>query len=84
MASPAIEALKKLFPTEQLALTGTDEHEKLNSSYLSSLENEIAPAAIFLPKSADDVAKFITTIKGFAVNGSAQFASRLFPNAYKL
>lgn len=78
MASPAVEALQKLFPTEQLALAGTDEYHKVNSSYLSSLESEIAPAAVFLPKSADDVSKFITTIKDFALDGSAQFASKLF------
>ncbi|KAK7700963.1 hypothetical protein SLS64_010557 [Diaporthe eres] len=76
MASPAIEALKSVFPTEQLALPGTDEYAKLNSSYLSFLESEIAPAAIFLPKTADEVAKFITAIKSYTLNGSAQFAIR--------
>lgn len=79
MSSPAVEALKELFPVEQLVLAGTDEYEKLNSSYLSSLENEIAPTAIFLPKTADDVANFITTIESFALDGSAKFASKLFP-----
>ena len=79
MASLAVEALKELFPTEQLALLGTEEYEKLNHTYLSSLESKIAPAAIFLPKSAEDVAKFITTIKGYALDGSAQFASMLCP-----
>lgn len=76
MSSPAVDALKELFPVEQLALAGTDEYEQLNSSYLSSLESEIAPAAIFLPKTADEVAKFITTIKSFALDGSAKFAIR--------
>ena len=79
MASPVIEALKGVFSTEQLALSGTEEYEKLNSSYLSCLESEITPAAIFLPKTADDVAKFITTIKSYALDGSAKFASQLFP-----
>lgn len=79
MASPAVEALKKLFSTEQLALAGADEYHKLNSSYLSSLESEIAPAAVFLPQTADDVSKFITTIKDFALDGSVKFASKLFP-----
>lgn len=79
MPSPAVKALKELFPAEQLALAGTEEYEKLNSSYLSSLESEIAPAAIFLPKTADDVGKFITTIKDFALDGSAQFAGNRFP-----
>lgn len=83
MASPAVEALQKLFPTEQLALAGTDEYHKVNSSYLSSLESEIAPAAVFLPKTADDVSKFITTIKDFALDGSAQFASKLFLSTRK-
>ncbi|KAL1867476.1 hypothetical protein Daus18300_006320 [Diaporthe australafricana] len=76
MASPAIEALKNAFPAEQVALAGTDEFEKLNSSYLSSLEGEIVPSGIFLPRSADDVAKFVTTIKAHALDGSAQFAIR--------
>ncbi|KAJ0116703.1 FAD-binding domain-containing protein [Diaporthe amygdali] len=76
MASSAIETLKKVFPSEQLAIAGTGEFEKLNSSYLSSLESEIAPAGIVLPKSADDVAKFINTIKQSAVDGSALFAIR--------
>lgn len=78
MAPSAVEALQKLLSAEQLALAGTDEYHKLNSSYLSSLESEIAPAAIFLPKTAGDVSKFITTIKDFALDGSAQFASKLF------
>ncbi|KAI3394085.1 hypothetical protein diail_3209 [Diaporthe ilicicola] len=76
MASPAIEALENAFPAEQLALAGTDDFEKLNSSYLSSLEGEIVPSGIFLPKSAVDVAKFITTIKAYAIDGLAQFAVR--------
>lgn len=79
MSSTAVEALKRVFPTEQLALAGTDEYEKLNSSYLSLLESEIAPAAIFLPKTADDVSRFITTIKGFVLDGSAHFASKILP-----
>lgn len=79
MSSPALNALKELFPAEQLVLAGTEEYEKLNSSYLSSLESELAPAAIFLPKTADDVSKFITDIKSFALDGSAKFASKLFP-----
>lgn len=32
MPSPAVAALKVLFPVEQLALAGTDEYDKLNSS----------------------------------------------------
>lgn len=78
MAPSAVEALQKLFSAEQLALAGTDEYRKLNSSYLSSLESEIAPAAIFLPKTADDVSIFITTIKDFALDVSARFASKSF------
>lgn len=40
MSSLAVEALKELFPAGQLVLAGTEEFEKLNSSYLSSLESE--------------------------------------------
>lgn len=79
MASSAVEALKNLFPAEQLALAGSDEYQKLNSSYLSTLESEVEPAAIFLPRTAGDVSKFINTIKDFALDGPAQFSSTLPP-----
>lgn len=75
MASSAIDALKQAFSTEQLVLAGTDEFTKLNSSYLSSLESDVTPTAVFLPKSNDDVAKFVTVVKPFALDGSAPFAS---------
>jgi len=77
MSFPAVETLRHAFPAEQLALYGfDDEFGKLNSSYLSSLESEIVPTGIFLPNSAEDVSKFITIFKEYALDGlSGQIAS---------
>lgn len=75
MTSPAIDALTKSFGSEQLLLAGTEECEKLNKSYLSCLESDLTPAAIFVPKNVDDVAKFVETIGPFAADGTMPFAS---------
>ncbi|KAF2865235.1 hypothetical protein BDV95DRAFT_260051 [Massariosphaeria phaeospora] len=75
-ASKAIEALKEVFPADQLAVGGTEEFDKLNNSYLSLLQSELVPAAIFLPKSKDEVVKFVQTIKPFALTGDVSFAIR--------
>lgn len=77
MASQAIEALKNAFSSEQLVLAGTDEFNKLNSSYLSDTASDVTPTVMFLPKSTDDVAKFVAVVKPFALDGSAPFASKL-------
>lgn len=81
MSFSAVETLRNAFPPEQLVLYGVDdEFGKLNSSYLSSLENEIIPTGIFLPKSAEDVSKFITIFKEYALDGvSGQIASMPHP-----
>lgn len=57
--SKAIEALKEAFPSDQLAGSGTEEFDKLNKSYLSLLQSDLKPAAIFPPRSKDEVAKFV-------------------------
>lgn len=75
MTSPAIEALAKSFTSEQLLLAGTDEYKELNKSYLSCLESDLTPAAIFIPKNVDEVAKFVETIGPFAADGTMPFAS---------
>lgn len=80
MAFPAIETLSKSFSSEQLLLAGTEECKKVNKSYLSCLESDLAPAAIFLPKNVDDVAKFVETISPFAVDGTMPFASKYIPS----
>lgn len=75
MGSTAIEALGKSFSGEQWLLAGTDEFEKFNKSYLSCLESDLTPSAIFVPKTVDDVAKFVETIGAFATDGTTIFAS---------
>ncbi|KAF2106111.1 hypothetical protein BDV96DRAFT_591461 [Lophiotrema nucula] len=74
--SEAIETIRKTFPIDQLVLSGTAEFEKLNKSYLSLLQSELEPAAIFLPRSSDDVIKFVRIFEPFALEGDAQFAVR--------
>lgn len=74
--SEAFEALQGTFPSEQLALAGTEEYDKLNNSYYSFWQSDISPATIFLPKSKHDVAQFVQTFKPFALDGAAQFAIR--------
>ncbi|KAH8898456.1 FAD-binding domain-containing protein [Thozetella sp. PMI_491] len=72
MASPeAIEALKAAFPSDQVSLPGTEAYKRLNSSYLCLLQSEIMPAAIFQPKTKEDVAKFLQIVKD---DGATQFA----------
>ncbi|KAI1503820.1 FAD-binding domain-containing protein [Biscogniauxia marginata] len=75
-AVPTIEALKKVFPAEQLYVRGTDEFDKTNGSYLSALENDITPAAIVLAKTTKDVSNFLITIKPFIASGETAFAIR--------
>lgn len=74
--SKAIAALKKAFPSHQLTACDTEEFQKLNKSYLSMLQSDLEPAAIFLPHSRDEVAEFKRIIEPFALNGDAQFAVR--------
>ncbi|KAI0023355.1 FAD-binding domain-containing protein [Xylariomycetidae sp. FL0641] len=77
MAAPsAIDTLQKLFPADQLCLRGADGFDDLNASHLSALENEIAPAAILLPKSSHDVSTFLKAIKPFVERHEATFAIR--------
>lgn len=79
MSFPAVETLRNTFPAEQLAFYGFDNgFGELNSSFLSSLESEIIPTGIFLPKTAEDVSKFIMVFKDYALDGlSGQIASML-------
>ncbi|KAJ4415351.1 hypothetical protein N0V82_007401 [Gnomoniopsis sp. IMI 355080] len=76
MTSPALQALANSFPNEQLLLAGTDEFIKLNKSYLSCLESDLTPAAIFVPNNVDDVAKFVGVIAPFSIDGDMPFAIR--------
>jgi FAD/FMN-containing dehydrogenase len=74
--SKAIGALKEAFPHDHLTIDGTEEFEKLNKSYLSLLQSDLEPAAIFLPRNRDDVAKFVRIIRPFALDSNVQFAIR--------
>ncbi|KAK7749285.1 hypothetical protein SLS62_008254 [Diatrype stigma] len=74
-ASKAINALKEALPGSHLALPGTEEYETLNTgTYMSGLCIDITPGAIFQPKSKDEVAAFVRTIKPFVASGDAAFA----------
>ena len=72
----AINALRAAFLGDQIAVQGTEDYNKLNNSYLSLLQSEIKPAAIFLPRNKHDVAKFVQLIAPFALDGNIQFAIR--------
>jgi FAD/FMN-containing dehydrogenase len=76
MTSQAIEALKQSFPDDQWLVRGTEEFAKINKSYLSLLQSDLEPAAIFLPRDKNEVARFVKLIQPFALNGDAQFAIR--------
>lgn len=80
MTSSAIDTIAKSFSGGQLLLAGTEECKKLNKSYLSCLESDLTPAAIFLPKNVDDVAKFVEVIGPLAVDGTMPFASKYLPS----
>jgi FAD/FMN-containing dehydrogenase len=72
----AIKALQAKFPAPQILLRGTDEFTNRNKSYLSTLESDLTPAAIFQPKSTEEVSQFlqtVTPIKGpFAIRDAGQ------------
>jgi FAD/FMN-containing dehydrogenase len=74
--SKAIEALKASFPNDRFAVGNTEEFAELNTSYLSLLQSDLEPAAIFLPHNKDEVSKFVRQIKPFALDGEVQFAIR--------
>ncbi|TGJ88729.1 hypothetical protein E0Z10_g92 [Xylaria hypoxylon] len=72
--SQAIDALTKVLPSGQLIIQGTQEYDDLKGSYQSIRSSETQPAAIFRPKSADEVSTFVRTIRPFAFSGQAPFA----------
>jgi FAD/FMN-containing dehydrogenase len=75
-SSPALTALKATFSAEQVALPGTEIYNIRNNSYLSLLESEISPSAIFLPNHKEDVASFLKIVREhnqhFAIRGAGQ------------
>lgn len=72
----AVAALKQAFPADQILLPGTEVFDKQNSSYLSQLESDITPAAIFQPKSTQDVSTFLQTIQPLVACGDVAYAIR--------
>ncbi|KAF4631708.1 hypothetical protein G7Y89_g6423 [Cudoniella acicularis] len=73
-SSQVIETLKQVFPGGKFLQRGTEQFEKLNSSYLSGLESDLKPAYIFQPQTKEDVAIFLQAIKPFIA--SVKFAIR--------
>ncbi|KAH8678510.1 hypothetical protein BX600DRAFT_507452 [Xylariales sp. PMI_506] len=72
-----ISTLKDAFRSGQVLVPGTPNFEEINGAYLSLLESEITPSAIFQPKTKEDVAKFIQVMKSapgarFAIRGAGQ------------
>ncbi|RWA09625.1 hypothetical protein EKO27_g5487 [Xylaria grammica] len=72
--SQVIDALTKALPSGQLAIRGTQEYDDLNGSYQSIRSSQTQPAAIFRPKSADEVSTFVRIIRPFALSGRTPFA----------
>ncbi|KAJ8124944.1 hypothetical protein O1611_g8696 [Lasiodiplodia mahajangana] len=75
-AARAIEALQLALPGVQLHVQGTKEFEEFNTSYLSTFESDITPAAIVFPKTPEHVSAFLKTIKPFVTNDQITFAVR--------
>ncbi|KAI1775361.1 hypothetical protein F4818DRAFT_416394 [Hypoxylon cercidicola] len=73
--SQAVEALQGALPNAVFMLRGTDEYSALESeTYQSGLNADISPACIVQPKSKEDVATFLVTIRPFVLAGTAAFA----------
>lgn len=72
----AVDALKQAFPSDQIALPGTEAYQTSNNVYLSARQSDYTPAAIFQPKNTTDVAAFIRLAKDndvrFAIRGGGQ------------
>ncbi|KEY71527.1 hypothetical protein S7711_08907 [Stachybotrys chartarum IBT 7711] len=77
----AIRELKSAFPEGHVVSGDDEKFTPLNQSYLSAVQSEVQPAAIFLPSSKEDVVKFIHLLKpyvtdgadvGFAIRGAGQ------------
>lgn len=75
-SSQAITALQKAFPNNQTFLRGAPEFDELNNSYLSAIESDIVPAAIFRPKDKHGVSKFLQITQPYTCNGDVKFAVR--------
>lgn len=63
--SDAIEALRAI-STDLMALPATKEYDGTLKTYLSTLENDIKPAAFALPRKKEDVVAILQTLKSFS------------------
>lgn len=77
--SEVIDKLKETFPADQVLIKGGEAYRERNNTYLSTLESDIIPNAIFLPKSTTEVSSFLKIIKShggagvkFAIRGAGQ------------
>ncbi|KAK4202423.1 hypothetical protein QBC40DRAFT_169399 [Triangularia verruculosa] len=70
-----IKALRNSLPSSNLYFEGEREYEVLNGSYLSAMESDIRPAAIFRPESRKQVAKFVKIMKPFALGEHGEEAT---------
>lgn len=72
----AVDAMKQAFPSDQIALPGTEAFQTSNDVYLSARQSDYTPAAIFQPKNTQDVAAFLRLAKEknikFAIRGGGQ------------
>ncbi|KAH9908353.1 FAD-binding domain-containing protein [Xylariomycetidae sp. FL2044] len=72
----ALEELKAAFPADQIALPGSETYKDRNGSYVSQLESDISPSAIFLPKDKADISTCLKIFQKcgqkFAVRGAGQ------------
>ncbi|KAI9155659.1 FAD-dependent monooxygenase CTB5 [Paramyrothecium foliicola] len=76
LPSSACDLLSGKFGNRKFALRGTAYYEELNESYLSELNSDLQPLAIFLPSNSADVSLFVQLIQPFALVGVVDFAIR--------
>lgn len=75
-STQAILVIQKAFPNNQTFRPGSPEFDELNGSYLSAIESEILPAAIFRPKDKHEVSKFLQITRPYTCDGDVKFAVR--------
>lgn len=75
-AAHAIKVLREKFSVDRFALPETELYNQRNGTYLSQLESDIKPAAIFLPKTKEEVSSFVNVIKSLVDKHETQFAIR--------
>lgn len=79
-ANNIIAALQATFPSDQIALPGTEDYTTWNGSYLAQQESDLQPACITRPATTDEVAQFVRIIEPSAVRGEVAFAIRAAGN----